>query len=375
MASRAAGATASLDITAAIARRGEPFRLEPCQLGAPGPGEVRVRILACGICHTDLAARDHDLGTPMPAVLGHEGVGVVEALGPGISEFAPGDTVLMSFGSCGQCSKCRSGAPGYCKSAGLSFRGTRADGSSPVSLDGQAITGHFFAQSSFATHAVASVNNMVRLAPDLPPALMAPLACGVQTGMASVVIALAAGAADSIAIFGCGTVGLAAVMAARIVGCRTIVAIDIQDSRLELARELGATHVINSANEATGKVLRSLGGVTRAFDCTGVPEVIQTAFNALQSQGVLVCAGVSKPGSQVSIDLGALMYAGRVIRGTIEGDAVPREFIPRMIAWYRAGLLPLEKLVTTYEFSEINQAVSDMLTARIVKPVLIMSES
>lgn len=367
--------TGALPITAAIARRGEPFRLEACVLGAPGPGEVRVRILACGICHTDLAARDHDLGTPLPAVLGHEGVGIIEVLGPDVSEFAIGDTVLMSFGSCGQCSKCRSGAPGYCKSAGLSFRGTRADGSSPVALNGQTITGHFFAQSSFATHAVASVNNMVRLAPDLPPALMAPLACGVQTGMASVLIALAAGREDSIAIFGCGTVGLAAVMAARIVGCHRIVAIDIQDSRLELAREFGATQVINSSREATGKALRSLGGVTRAFDCTGVPEVIQTAFNALQSQGVLVCAGVSKPGSQVSIDLGALMYAGRVIRGTIEGDAVPREFIPRMVAWYREGLLPLDRLVTTYAFDDINQAVDDMLAARIVKPVLIMNEN
>lgn len=366
--------TGSLDITAAIARRGEPFRLEPCLLGAPGPGEVRVRIRACGICHTDLAARDHDLGTPMPAVLGHEGVGVVELLGPGVSEFAIGDSVLMSFGSCGHCPKCRSGAPGYCHSASLGFRGTRADGSSPVSLGGQAITGHFFAQSSFASHAVASVNNMVRLAPDLPPALMAPLACGVQTGMASVMIALAAAASDSIAIFGCGTVGLAAVMAARIVGCRTIVAVDIQDSRLELARELGATHTINSQREPAGKTLRSLGGVTRAFDCTGVADVIETAFKALQSQGVLVCAGVSKPGSKVSLDLGTLMYGGRVIRGTIEGDAVPREFIPRMIGWYRAGLLPLEKLVTPYAFNDINQAVSDMLTARIVKPVLIMSE-
>ncbi len=362
-------------MTAAVARRGQPFRLEACELAAPRAGEVRVRLLACGICHTDLSARDHDRGTVLPAVLGHEGVGVIEALGPGVSEFALGEHVLMSFGSCGQCSKCRDGAPGYCHSAALGFRGIRADGSSPLSLNGQAITGHFFAQSSFATHAVASINNMVRLAPDLPAALMAPLACGVQTGMASVMIALAARAQDSIAIFGCGTVGLAAIMAARIVGCRDIIAIDIVDERLQLARELGATHTINSSREAAGKALRGLGGVTRALDCTGLPEVVQTAFHALQSQGVLVCVGVSKPGSQISIDLGALLYAGRSIRGSIEGDAVPRDFIPRMVDWYREGRLPLHRLVATYAFADINQAVDDMLAARSVKPVLIMSET
>lgn len=366
---------AALAITAAVARRGQPFRLERCELAAPRAGEVRVRLLACGICHTDLSARDHDLGTAMPAVLGHEGVGVIESLGPDVTGFSVGDRVLMSFGSCGHCDKCQASAPGYCRSAALGFQGLRADGSSPVTLDGSAITGHFFAQSSFASHAVASVNNMVRLDADLPAALMAPLACGVQTGMAAVVIALAANTTDRIAIFGCGTVGLAAIMAARITGCREIIAVDIQDSRLALARELGATQTINSAQTAAGKALRALGGATRALDCTGIPEVIRTAFNALDSQGVLVCAGVSKPGSKLELDLGALLYSGRSVRGTIEGDAVPREFIPRMIAWYRAGLLPLEKLVTTYAFTDINHAVDDMLAARSVKPVLIMSET
>lgn len=362
-----------MQIMAAIARRGEPFALEACELAAPGPAEVQVRVLACGICHTDLSARDHDIGTPLPAVLGHEGVGEVIAVGEGVSEFAIGDRVLMSFSSCGQCAKCKGGAPGYCKTSWLGFRGLRADGSSPVSLGGTSITGHFFAQSSFATHAVASVNNIVKLAPELPPALMAPLACGVQTGMASVMIALAATADDSIAIFGCGTVGLSAVMAAKILGCRTIVAVDIDDGRIALAQELGATHGFNSrTTEHLPKALRALGGVSRALDCTGFPEVIATAFGALQSQGVLACAGVSKPGATLPLDLGQLLYSGKMIRGTIEGDAVPREFIPRMIGWYREGRLPLEKLVKTYAFADINQAVADMQAARTVKPVLLM---
>lgn len=363
-----------MKITAAIARRGEPFVLEECELGEPRAGEILVRVLACGVCHTDLAARDHDLGTPLPAVLGHEGVGEILALGEGVDEFAVGDRVLMSFGSCGRCAKCRGGAPGYCKSAWLSFRGTRADGSSPIVRDGASITGHFFAQSSFATHAVASVNNVVRLEDDLPPALMAPLACGVQTGMASVMIALGATAEDSLAVFGCGTVGLSAIIAGRILGCRTIVAVDLDDGRLALASELGATHAFNArTTENLPKALRALGGVTRALDCTGVPDVMAIAFGALQPQGVLACAGVSKPGATLPLDLGQLLFTGKSVRGTIEGDAVPREFIPKMIAWYREGRLPLDKLVRTYAFADIETAVADMRSARTVKPVLVMA--
>jgi aryl-alcohol dehydrogenase len=362
-----------MQIKAAVVRtRGGPFTLEPCELTAPREGEVLVELEACGVCHTDLTARDHDLGAALPAVLGHEGVGIVRALGEGVSEFALGDRVLMNFGSCGYCSKCRSGAPGYCKSAALNLRGTRQDGSSPVLLDGAPITGHFFAQSSFATHAVTSTRNMVKLAHDLPPELMAPLACGVQTGMASVLIALAATSEDSIAVFGCGTVGMAAIMAARILGCTRIIGVDLDDSRLALARELGATHTINSSNENAGKAIRALGGVSKALDNTGIPAVIETAFNALQSQGVLVCAGVSAPGTRLGIDAAQLVYSGRTLRGTIEGDAVPREFVPRMIAWYRQGLLPLEKLVKTYAFEDINQAVDDIKQTRVIKAVLCM---
>lgn len=361
-----------MKITAAIARRGEPFSLESCELGEPLEKEVLVRIEACGICHTDLSAKDYDIGAQMPAVLGHEGVGVIEKLGPGVTDFAVGDRVLASFGSCGACPKCTTGNPGYCKHAWLSFRGVRKDGSSPISLNGAQITGHFFGQSSFATHAVASINNMVKLEGDLPAELMAPLACGVQTGMGAVALVLKASEKDSVAVYGCGTVGLSAVIAAKIAGAHTIVAVDLQDDRLELAKELGATHVINSGKDDLAKALKAIGGVNKAFDCTGVPVVIETAFNALQTQGVLVCAGVSKPGAKLALDIGQLMYAGKTIRGTIEGDAVPREFIPQMIQWYREGKLPLEKLVKAYPFAEINKATDDMLSAKTIKPVLVM---
>jgi aryl-alcohol dehydrogenase len=364
-----------MKITAAIARRGAPFSLEECELAAPGPDEILVRVLAAGICHTDLAVRVMELGVQFPAVLGHEGVGEVVALGEGVAELRPGDRVIMSFGSCGRCERCAHGAPGYCASAWRSLRGVRADGSSPITLGGEPITGHFFAQSSFATHAVASVHNVVRIDGDLSPALMAPLACGVQTGMGSVILALAARAEDTLAVFGCGTVGLAAVMAGAIVGCRSIIAIDLDSSRLALAEALGATHTLDG-NDASGlpRALRKLGGVSRALDTTGRPEVMRMAFGALTAQGMLVCAGVSAPGTEFPIDLQQLVFSGKTVRGTIEGDAAPRDFIPRMIAWYREGKLPLEKLVTTYAFADIDRAASDLKAGRVLKPVVRMEE-
>jgi aryl-alcohol dehydrogenase len=364
-----------MKITAAIARRGAPFSLEECELAAPGADEILVRVLAAGICHTDLAVRELDLGVQFPAVLGHEGVGEVIALGEGVREFRPGDRVIMSFGSCGRCRRCEGGAPGYCTSAWRSLRGVRADGGSPITLGGEPVTGHFFAQSSFATHAVASVHNAVRIDDDLSPSLMAPLACGVQTGMGSVILALACRAEDTLAVFGCGTVGLAAVMAGAIVGCRTIVAVDLDESRLALAEALGATHVLDGNDPSElSRALRKLGGVSRALDTTARPEVMKTAFGALETQGVLVCAGVSGTGAAFPIDLQQLVFSGKTVRGTIEGDAAPRDFIPRMIAWHREGRLPLEKLVTTYAFADIDRAASDLRAGRVIKPVLRMEE-
>jgi aryl-alcohol dehydrogenase len=366
-------ASEPLHITAAIARRGEPFALSECELLPPASGEVQLRMEAVGVCHTDLAVRDHDLGLRFPAVLGHEGVGIVEALGPDVRGVSPGDRVLVSFSSCGHCARCNQGAPAYCHNAHHAFRGLRADGSSPILLDGEVVSGHFFGQSSFATHAVVSTVNMVKLGADLSPELMAPMACGVQTGMAAVVNVLAASASDSLAVYGCGTVGLSAIMAAKICGCRKIVAVDLQKSRLALAVELGATDVVLAGQPAPEK--DPLRGTTKAFDTTGNPDVIAQAFNALGAQGVLVCAGISKPGSKASLDLGGLLFGGKTLRGTLEGDAVPQHFIPRMIEWYRQGLLPLEKIVRVYDFAEINQAVDDLAQGRAVKPVLLFPSS
>lgn len=359
-------------IHAAVARAGAPFTIEACELDRPGGGEVLVCVEACGVCHTDLSAREQRYGTPLPAVLGHEGVGRILAVGAGVERVAVGDRVVMSFGACGRCRSCAQGMPPYCEHAvALNVFGTRISGGSPIRQDGHEITGHFFGQSAFATHAIASATNLVRLDEDLPVALMTTLACGVQTGVGAVINVLAATGGESIGVFGCGTVGLAAVMAAKIAGCTRIVAVDVRADRLAVAQELGATEVVDNTQTDAEVLIKRLA-VDLAFDSTGRPEVIEAAFAGLRPRGRLVLAGLSARGSTLAIDANRLMSSGRTLRGTVEGDADPVAFIPRMIDWYRRGLLPLERLVTTYAFEQINAAAADMLAGRVIKPVLLM---
>ena len=362
-----------MKIQAAVARAGAIVDIETCELSVPGRSEVQVRLEACGICHTDLLAMGGQLGTPLPGVLGHEGVGIVEALGEGVSQLAVGDRVVMSFGACGQCVSCRGAAPAYCDAAlAMNFSGRRADGSAPMRMGTSAISSHFFAQSSFATHTLANVHNLVRLDPDLPAELMAPLACGVQTGMSSVLNVLQPGSRDRVAVFGCGTVGLAAVMAARIAGCREIIAVDLKQQRVDLAMELGATAGIVSRGIDLKGALKKFGPLNSAVDCTGAIPVIEAAFHSLGSRGQIICAGVSPEGRSLSINPRELVFGGRSLRGTVEGDANPREFIPEMIEYFRGGHLPLERIVRTYPFVEINQALADLSSGAAIKPVLVM---
>lgn len=364
-----------MKIRAAVARAGSPFTIETCELGEPGADEVLVRVEACGVCHTDLSAKDHGYGTPLPAVLGHEGVGRIVALGEGVDRFNIGDRVVMSFGACGRCPSCEGGAPSYCRhTVNFNMLGRRISGGSPISLSGEPITGHFFGQSAFATHAIASATNVVRLDEDLPPALMTTLACGVQTGVGAIINVLRAEASDAIGIFGCGTVGLAAVMAAKIVGCARIVAVDVREDRLATAQVLGATEIVDNRRGDASEIIKKVG-LTLAFDNTGVASVIEAGFAALRPRGRMVLAGLSAPGTKLKIDANRIMAAGRTLRGTVEGDADPRTFIPRMIDWYRRGLLPLERLVTIYPFELIEDAAADMLAGVVIKPVLLMQDN
>ncbi|WP_407180729.1 NAD(P)-dependent alcohol dehydrogenase [Bradyrhizobium sp. STM 3562] len=354
----------------------DPFEIATCQIAPPQAGEVLVRVHACGICHTDLAVKLQHIPIPMPKVLGHEGAGVVEEVGPGVTQVRPGDHVLMSFGSCGECPNCRDGALGYCDHfRAVNLFGTRTGGS-VLMRNGSELGGHFFAQSAFATHAIATTRNVIKIGDDLPLELVAPLGCGVQTGMGTVINVLRPRPGTSIAVFGVGAVGLSAIIAAGIVGCSTIIAVDVVPERLRVAQELGATHAVSGrADDPAAEIVEvTQGGANFSLDTTGVPAAATNSINCLRARGI--CAQVAAPprGTLYAAEASVLVGRGLTVRGVVEGDANPKLFIPRMIGLFRDGRLPLDKFVKTYPLEKINEAVDDLEHGRVVKPVLTMRE-
>ncbi|WP_225625903.1 NAD(P)-dependent alcohol dehydrogenase [Streptomyces werraensis] len=362
-------------ITAALTEtKGAPFTLVPLELDAPRPGEVMVRMTSAGVCHTDLIVRDQWYPVPLPAVLGQEGAGVVEAVGDGVTYVAPGDHVVLTFHSCGGCRMCHHGRPAYCdRFFAYNFSGSRADGSTPFHrASGDEVHGAFFGQSAFATYALATERNVVLVDPAAPLDLLGPLGCGTQTGAGGVLNSLRPPAGSSIAVFGAGSVGLSGVMAAVVAGCTTIVAVDINDQRLELAEEVGATHVINGADGNTVERLRELTaglGVDYTVETTAVPAVLRQAVDALNQGGTCGLIGATAIGTEVSLDMSVLLF-GRSVRGIVEGDSVPQQFIPKLVDLYQQGRFPFDKLIKTYAFEDINQATEDSEKGTVLKPVL-----
>ncbi|MBT0567798.1 NAD(P)-dependent alcohol dehydrogenase [Williamsia sp. CHRR-6] len=362
---------------AVVAGSGAPFELMDLDLADPGPAEVRVRMVACGVCHTDQVIRDQLVPMPLPAVLGHEGAGMVEAVGPGVTNVAPGDRVVLSFNSCGTCSACSSGAPGYCAEFGAyNFGGGRPDGSTSLTCGGERVSSHFFGQSSFATHATVSMRSVVRVDDeDVPLEILGPLGCGIQTGAGAVLNSLAPEAGSSIAIFGAGAVGDAALLASRVAGCTTIIAVDRMAKRLEFARELGATHTVDVADGDPVAAIMDItagAGVNYALETTGVPPVLRQAVDSLAIRGVAGLLGQAPIGSEVALETGSSLLRGWSLKAIIEGDSVPQVFIPRLIRLYRAGLFPFDKLIQTFPFAEIGDAFVASEHGEVVKPVLVM---
>jgi aryl-alcohol dehydrogenase len=350
-----------------------PFVLQELELGDLRPDEVLVRVTAAGICHTDLIMRDQWYPVPLPAVLGHEGAGVVERVGSAVTLVAPGDRVGMSFDSCGHCPTCRTGRPAYCHDFwARNFAATRSDGTSALSRDGKVIHAHFFGQSSFATHAVAGERNVVGLPDSIPLELAAPFGCGIQTGAGGVLDALRTPAGSTLAVFGTGAVGLSAIMAGRIAGCTTIIGIDRIASRLELARELGATHVVDTtASDAPEEIRRITGyGVDFSVESTGVPALLRQAVDCLAPRGTCGSIGAAAMGTEVSLDMNTILVAGRSIRGIVEGDSVPQTLLPRLIELWSQGKFPVERMMEFYDFDQIDEAAHLAEDGKVVKPVL-----
>lgn len=348
---------------AVLRRRGAPLKIESLEMEGPREDEVLVRLAASGICRTDIEFCDHWYDNGAPVVLGHEGAGVVELVGKQVRHVQAGDHVVLSYQSCGRCRPCRRGHPAACaRFFELNFDFQRRDGSNALQRSG--VQGHFFGQSSFATHTLATERNLVRVPHDLPLELLAPLGCGLQTGAGAVINSLAVPQGASVAVFGSGAVGLAAVMAAQIAGAGPIIAVDFIPARLALARKLGATHTIDNRR---GDIVRRItriagGGVDFVLEITGHPPMHRLAAEVLKPRGRLALFG----GETGTVALAE----GRRSVGIIQGDAVPQRFIPRLIDHYRAGQFPFDRLVRFYDFKDINRAMADSKKGKTVKPVL-----
>jgi len=365
-----------MEITAAVVyERSGPFHVERVELAEPGVGELLVRVIASGICQTDVHARDGYFPIPYPAVYGHEGAGIVERTGYGVERFKPGDRVVMVFPSCGTCVYCINGKPAYCLAASrLKNVGTRADGSTVMTRGGAPVFSCFFQQSSFATYALATERNVVKVPEDVPLELLAAFPCGINTGAGAVRNVLHPQPGDAFAVFGVGTVGLAGLMAARVAGCDPIIAIDLHPNRLALALSLGATHVINAANSHPVTDIRNITGgpgVRASLEAAGSPQALRQAVECLHPLGTCCIVGSSPKGTEVILDMNHLK-TGRAVRGCIQGDSIPQQFIPQLVDLHRAGKLPVERLVTFYNFTDINQAIADSIAGKTIKPVLRM---
>lgn len=362
-----------MEIVAAVVRQqGGRFSIEELDLEQPRADEVLVRIVGVGVCHTDLSCRDQMYPVPLPAVLGHEGAGVVEAVGSDVSKVQPGDHVVLSYRSCGSCRNCERSDPSHCLNIFESnFSGARDDGSATLSKEGDIVHGNFFGQSSFATYALANQANTVKVDRDAPLELLGPLGCGVQTGAGAVINSLQPEQGDSVAVFGCGSVGLSAIMAAQVVGCGKIIAVDLNEKRLALAQSLGATHILNPQKaEVVGSIIDITGGADYSLECTAVPAVFRQAVDCLCVTGVCGLVGAAPMGTEVSFDMNSIMF-GRTVKGIIEGDSIPDQFIPKMVELYRQGRFPLEQLITFYPLEDIDQAVRDSESGEVVKAVLV----
>lgn len=362
-------------IKAAIVREtGGAMSIEDVRIGEPADDEVLVRIVATGICHTDLSVRDQLLPMPLPAVLGHEGSGVVEAVGRAVTNVVPGDHVVMSYAWCGSCDLCHSGHPAHCENVlPQCFGGSRADGSTGITdSTGTPVHDHFFAQSSFAEYALANMRNVVKVPKDLPLELLAPLGCGLQTGAGAVLQAMKVKPGSSFVAFGIGAVGLAAVMAAKVAGATKVIAVDINPDRLKLAAEVGATHTINAKEtDVVAKIQEITGkGADFALEASGVGSVLRQAIDCLGIFGTCGIVGAPPLGSEVSVDVMGVMIPGKRVMGIVQGDVVSATFIPTLIELYRQGRFPFDRLIKHYDFADINQAIEDSETGKTIKPVL-----
>ena len=353
----------------------KPVRVEEVSVDAPKRGEVMVRLAACGVCHSDLSAITGTIALPLPLVLGHEGAGVVEEVGEGVTEFAKGDHVIFSFiYMCGRCRFCVAGRPVLCVEQGKALT-TPLEGTTRIHDKAGAPLNIFSGCGAMAEYATVSAENLIKVDPKIPMECAALVGCGVTTGVGAVFNTARVEPGASVAVFGCGGVGLSVIQGARIAGAEKIIAIDTLEAKLAMARQFGATDtLIGRSGDDPTKALKKMtgGGPDYAFECVGSGELAGAAYKAIRRGGTVVVVGVAKPADSTSIRSMTLVFEEKTITGSYFGSCVPRVDFPRMLALYLKGELKLEELITRrYRIDEAPQAFADLEAGRNARGVIL----
>jgi Zn-dependent alcohol dehydrogenase len=365
-----------MQITAAVVQELHgPFVVRDVELDEPGPGEVLVKVAATGFCHTDGIARHGDLPFPVPGVLGHEGAGTVAAVGPGVTSVHEGQAVVIGWPSCGACRNCQDGEPRYCLRLGEAIvGGHRLDGPSALrTRDGEPLASHFFGQSSFATYSLTKESALVPVPEGLPVEMMGPLACGLSTGAGAVFHTARPLPGASLVVYGVGTVGLAAIMAATNSPATTIIAVDRHASRLGMATEMGATHVVDAADTNVVEAINDIcgGPADVALECTGVISVVRQAVDSVGMRGTCILIGGAPAGAEFSVDHLSTLW-GKSIVGTLGGRGRSLRLIGGLMGLYAQGRFPFDRLVEYFPLERIEEAVEASYSGDVIKPVLTM---
>jgi Zn-dependent alcohol dehydrogenase len=352
-----------------------PFAIEEVELEPPGEGEVLVRIKAAGLCHSDLSTVNGDRPRPMPMVLGHEAAGEVVELGPGVKDLAPGDHVILVFvPSCGSCLPCMEGRPGLCEPAvPANASGTLLSGARRIKLDGQPVN-HHIGVSAFAEYAVVSRHSLVKIDRDLPFEEAALFGCAVVTGAGAVLNTAKMPTGSSVAVVGLGGVGLMSMLAARAAGARQVIALDTLDDKLKLAKQMGATHIINATSPDAIEQVKAIsgGGVEFAFEMASSVKALELAYRITKRGGTTVTASLPHPDTRFALPATNLVAEERTLKGSYIGSCVPARDIPRYIALYRLGLLPVDRLLSErIGLADINAGFDRLADGATVRQVLL----
>ena len=349
--------------------------IQELDLADPGPGEALVEIVGAGLCHSDLSVIDGSRPRVMPMVLGHEASGIVREVGLGVHDLVPGDHVVFSFVPiCGRCMPCATGRPALCANGTkANWAGTLLSGERRFKNDAGQEINHHLGVSAFSQFTVAAQESLVKIDPEVPLHKAALFGCAVLTGVGAVVNTARVEPGASVAVFGLGGVGLSAILGAHMAGAHPIVAVDVLDHKLELAAVVGASATVNARNDDPVQAVRELtaGGAHYAFESVGSEQVLAQAYQATRVGGTTVTIGLPPPSRQFAVSAVSLVAEERTVKGSFMGSAVPRRDIPRFIALYQAGLLPVDLLLSrTIALDEINPAFDALANGEVVRQVI-----